>query len=297
MGAMSGNITDLRYNTGEMATLVEPDLPETLIEPGNRSLSLDLGPTWEYRQLLLFLTWRDLKVRYKQTVLGAGWAILQPLLATVIFAVFFGRVAHLSSEGVPYLFFAFAGTLPWTYFANAMTNGSNSLVAAAAMITKVYFPRMALPVSTVLGSAVDFLCAALLLVPMMIWYRETPSLRLLALPGFFLLATGIATGMALFLSALNVRYRDVKYVIPFLTQMWMFATPVVYSAMQLGQPWKTLYALNPMVAVVEGFRWSIIGTGGLTAGTLIVSVATTIGLLLIGALYLRHVDQSMADVI
>jgi lipopolysaccharide transport system permease protein len=154
-----------------------------------------------------------------------------------------------------------------------------------------------LPVSTVLGSAVDFLCAALLLVPMMIWYRETPSLRLLALPGFFLLATGIATGMALFLSALNVRYRDVKYVIPFLTQMWMFATPVVYSAMQLGQPWKTLYALNPMVAVVEGFRWSIIGTGGLTAGTLIVSVATTIGLLLIGALYLRHVDQSMADVI
>jgi len=282
-----------------MSTLAEPHLEpqETTIVPPSGWFALDLAPTWEYRQLLFFLTWRDLKVRYKQTALGAGWAILQPLLATIIFTVFFGRVAHLSSEGVPYVIFAFAGTLPWTYFANAMTNGSNSLVAAASMITKVYFPRMALPISAVFGCAVDFLCAAVLLIPLMAWYGEAPTWRLLALPAFFLLATGAALGMALFLSALNVSYRDVKYVIPFLTQMWMFATPVVYSAANLKQPWRTLYGLNPMVGVVEGFRWAIIGTGPAPGLTTLASVGTTVVLLIGGAAYLRHVDQSMADVI
>jgi lipopolysaccharide transport system permease protein len=211
--------------------------------------------------------------------------------------VFFGRVAHLNSEGVPYLIFSFAATLPWTYFANATTQGSLSLVNAAAMITKVYFPRMALPISCVLGCAVDFLCAAVLLIPMMAWYGFAPTARLLALPLFFLLATGVAIGMSLLLSALNVSYRDVKYVVPFLLQMWMFATPVVYSAAGLAQPWKTLYALNPMVGVVEGFRWAIVGTSTSPGLTTLASVVTTLVLLAGGALYLRRVDRSMADVI
>ncbi len=290
---------NLRYKTADMAASLDhsPKLATVKIEPAARRLSLELQPVWEYRQLLYFLTLRDLKVRYKQTVLGASWALIQPLLATIVFTVFFGRVAHLGSQGVPYLIFAFAGTLPWTYFANATTNGSNSLVNAAAMVTKVYFPRMALPISAVLGCAVDFLCAAVLLVPMMAWFGLAPTLRLLALPLFFLLATGAALGLAVFLSALSVSYRDVKYVIPFLTQLWLFATPVVYSASGLTQPWRTLYGLNPMVGVVDGFRWAIIGTGPSPGFTTLASVATTLVLLCGGAIYLRHVEQSMADVI
>jgi len=260
-------------------------------------VSLELDEVWAYRQLLFFLTWRDLKVRYKQTVLGAGWAILQPFLATIVFTVFFGRVANLSSEGVPYLIFAFAGTLPWTFVSNATTNGSLSLVNAAGMITKVYFPRMALPISAVLGSAVDFLCSAVLLIPIMAWYGFAPTPRLLALPLFFVLATAVAIGVGMILASLNVNYRDVKYVVPFFMQMWMFASPVVYSASGLSQPWSTLYAFNPMVGVIEGFRWSILGTGSGPGLTTLASVATTTVLLVVGAFYLRRVDESMADVI
>lgn len=275
----------------------QPNFPTIEIEPPHRGLTLELESLWAYRQLLFFLTWRDLKVRYKQTVLGASWALLQPFLATVVFTVFFGRVAHLSSDGVPYLIFSFAGTLPWTYVANATNQGSLSLVNASAMITKVYFPREALPISAVLGCAVDFLCGAVLLIPMMAWYGFAPTLRLLTLPLFFVLATGIALGASLFLSALNVKYRDVKYVIPFLTQMWLFATPVVYSASGLSEPWKTLYGFNPMVGVIEGFRWAIVGAGPVPGYSTLASIATTLVLLAGGALYLRHVDQSMADVI
>jgi lipopolysaccharide transport system permease protein len=274
-----------------------PDVPTTSIEPARRQLAIDLRPLWEYRQLLFFLTWRDLKVRYRQTVLGASWALLQPLLATVVFTVFFGRVAHLGSDGVPYLIFSFTGTLPWTYFANAITNGSSSLVMAASMVTKVYFPRVALPISAVLGCAVDFLCAAVLLIPMMVWFDFAPRSRLLTLPLFFLLATAAALGITFFLAALNVRYRDVKYVIPFLMQMWMFATPVVYSASHLGRPWRWLYDLNPMVGVVDGFRWAIIDAGPRPGLSTITSVAVTLLLLSGGVAYLQHVDQSLADVI
>ncbi len=227
------------YNALCMA-VAEPlvEIPTVTIDPPRGAIGFDLGPLWEYRQLLFFFTWRDLKVRYKQTVLGASWALLQPLLATIVFTIFFGRVAHLPSDGVPYLIFSFAGTLPWTYFSNAMTAGSNSLVSAASMIAKVYFPRIALPISAVLGSAFDFLCAAVLIVPMMAWYGIGPSWRLLTLPLFFLLASTAALGMSFLLSALNVRYRDVRYVLPFLTQLWMFATPVVYSSASLHQPWR-----------------------------------------------------------
>jgi homopolymeric O-antigen transport system permease protein len=277
------------------------EIPTVTIAPPRGAIGFDVGPLWEYRQLLFFFTWRDLKVRYKQTVLGASWAILQPLLATIVFTIFFGRVAGLKSGGVPYLVFSFSGTLPWTYFSNAMTNGANSLVSAQTMIAKVYFPRIALPISAVLGSAFDLLCAAVILVPIMAWYGVSPSLRLLTLPLFFLLASTAVFGMSFFLSALNVRYRDVKYVLPFLTQLWMFATPVVYLA-KLHHPWVTLYGLNPMVGVVEGFRWAIVGAGpqgafpapGLTT---LVSVGSALAMLVAGAAYFRKVDQSMADVI
>ena len=273
------------------------EIPTVRIDPPRGLIGFDLKPLWEYRQLVFFLTWRDLKVRYKQTALGASWALLQPLLATVVFTIFFGRVAHLSSDGAPYMIFSFAGTLPWTYFSNAMTMGSNSLVSAATMITKVYFPRIALPISSVLGCAFDFFCAAFLIIPMMAWFGISPSLRLLTLPFFFLLATATALGVSFLFAALNVRYRDVKYVMPFLTQIWLFATPVVYSASGLHQPWRALYGLNPMVGVINGFRWAIVGSGQAPGLTTVASVATTLVLLVIGAVYLRRVDQSMADVI
>jgi lipopolysaccharide transport system permease protein len=290
---------NLRYKSDSMDLPADhpSKIPTVQIEPAHSRVSLELDALWAYRQLLFFLTWRDLKVRYKQTVLGAGWAILQPFLATVVFTIFFGRVAHLGSEGVPYLIFAFAGTLPWTYVANATTNGSLSLVNAAAMITKVYFPRMALPISAVLGCAVDFLCAAVLLIPIMAYYGFAPTPRLLALPLYFALATGVAVGVAMTLAALNVNYRDVKYVVPFFMQMWLFASPVVYSAAGLSEPWSTLYAFNPMVGVIDGFRWSILGTGGAPGLTTAASLLTTSILLVFGAYYLRHVDESMADVI
>jgi lipopolysaccharide transport system permease protein len=273
------------------------DVPTVTIEPPRGAIGFDLKPLWEYRQLLFFFTWRDLKVRYKQTVLGASWAILQPLLATIVFTIFFGRVAKLPSDGVPYLLFSFCGTLPWTYFSNAITTGSNSLVSAATMIAKVYFPRIALPISAVLGAAFDLLCASVMLIPIMAWYGTAPSLRLLTLPLFFLLATTAALGMSFLLSALNVRYRDVKYVLPFLTQLWMFATPVVYSSASLQQPWRTLYGLNPMVGVVDGFRWAITGAGTVPGLSTLVSAGSALVILVGGTVYFRKVDQSMADVI
>lgn len=267
------------------------------IEPPRRRLAVEVRPLWEYRQLLYFLTWRDLKVRYKQTVLGASWALLQPLLTTIVFTIFFGHVAHLSSEGVPYAIFAFCGTLPWTYFSNTVTTGSNSVVASASIITKVYFPRLALPISSALGALVDFLCAAVLLVPMMAWYGVAPSARLLALPLFVMLAAAAGLAVAVILSALNVRYRDVKYVIPFLMQLWLFATPVAYSAATLAEPWRTVYALNPMVGVVEGFRWSILGVGPAPGLVTAVSALATAFLLAAGIVYFAAVEKSIADVI
>jgi lipopolysaccharide transport system permease protein len=272
-------------------------LPSVEILPPRRSFLIDLGPLWEYRALLYFFTWRDLKVRYKQTVLGSSWAIIQPLLTTAVFTVFLGRVAHVSSEGVPYLLFAFTGMLPWTYFSNAVANGSNTLVQAAAIITKVYFPRIAMPIASVLGYAVDLVCAGLVLIPMMAWYGVAPTVRLLALPVFFLLCTMAAVGVTLFLAALNVRFRDVKYVIPFIVQIWLFASPVVYSAASLHQPWKFLYALNPMVGVIDGFRWSILGVGHAFGLITLLSAVSAAVMLFVGAILLQQVDQSMADVI
>jgi lipopolysaccharide transport system permease protein len=271
--------------------------PAFEIHPPRRGVDLDLAGLWEYRHLLYFLTWRDVKVRYKQTLLGASWAILQPLLATVVFTVFFGHVAHLKSEGVPYLLFSFVALLAWTYVSSGFTSAAASLVAGASMITKVYFPRLALPISAVLGGAVDFACASVLLIPLMAAYGVAPTWRLVTLPAFVLLATFTALGVGFAFAALNVRFRDVRYVVPFLTQLWLFATPVVYSAASLDEPWKTLYGLNPMVGVVEGFRWSILATGRGADWSTALSVASALVLLGVGLLYFRKTEDTFADVI
>lgn len=278
--------------SAEVATI-----PIVDIAPAGRRIGLDLGPVWEHRPLLYFLTWRDLKVRYRQTLLGTSWVLLQPILATAVFAVFFGRVAHVSTGGIPYVLFAFTGMLPWTFFANSITNGSNSLVNAASIITKVYFPRAAMPIASVLGCGVDLLCSSVVLIPLLAWYGVSPTLRLLTLPLFFLLGAIPTIGLALFLAAMNVRYRDVKYIIPFLIQIWFFATPVVYSAKSLHQPWESLYSLNPMVGVVEGVRWAIVDAQPAPSATLAVTAAMSVVVFLIGAAYFRHVDQSMSDII
>jgi lipopolysaccharide transport system permease protein len=274
-----------------------PAVPFVDIEPAGRGFMLDFRTLWEYRALLYFLTWRDLKVRYKQTVLGPSWALLQPVLATIIFAIFFGRVAHVSTGGVPYLLYAFTGMLCWTFFANGMTNGSLSLVNAATIVRKVYFPRAAMPIASVLGAGVDLGCAAITIIPLLIWYEVAPTARLLALPFFTILAAVPTIGVALLLAALNVRYRDIKYVVPFLVQVWFFSTPIVYSAASLHGIWKTLYELNPMVGVVYGFRWAIIGSSPAPGIATILSVITGSIVLMVGAGYLNRVEQSMADVI
>jgi homopolymeric O-antigen transport system permease protein len=285
------------YNTAVATSEWPAAVPAVSIEPARRTVSLELRPLWDYRQLLYFLTWRDLKVRYKQTALGATWALLQPLLTTIVFTIFFGHVAHVSSGGVPYLIFSFAGTLPWTYFANSVNAGAGSLVASASMITKVYFPRMALPISNVLGAFVDFLIAAALLVPLLAWYGIAPTARFLTLPLFLLLATTAALGASFFLSALNVRYRDVRYLLPLLMQLWLFATPVAYSASSLHEPWRTLYGLNPMVGVVEGFRWAILSSGPAPGTVTVASTLAAVAMLALGAAYFHLVEQSIADVI
>lgn len=283
---------------GPKAPTREPaELPVVDIAPSHRAIAIELGPLWRQRPLLYFLTWRDLKVRYKQTLLGPSWVLLQPILSTVVFAIFFGRVAHVSSGGVPYVLYAFLGLLPWTFFANGVTNGSASLVNAASIITKVYFPRALMPVATVLGAAVDLLCSAVVLVPLLVYYGVDPSLRLLTIPLFLVLAAVPTLGVTLFLAALNVRYRDVKYVIPFLVQIWFFASPVVYSAKSLHAPWNTLYELNPMVGVLEGFRWAIVGAAPAPGVVTLVSAAMGAVFFMVGAAYLRHVDQSMSDII
>jgi len=273
------------------------DEREVWIEPAERSFAIDLAPLWQYRQLVYFLAWRDIKVRYKQTLLGIAWALLQPFLATIVFTIFFGRVAHLGSQGLPYALFAFVGMLPWTYFSNAVTNGSNTLVASASIVTKIYFPRSALPIASVVGAAVDFACAAVLLVPLFFWYGVRPSVNAFTLPLFFLLATVAALGLALIFAAMSIRYRDVRFIVPFLMQIWLFATPIAYSAVTLSSAWRVVYALNPMVGVVEGFRWALFDVAPAPGWETAVSCVSAVAALLCGAFYFRNVAQSLADVI
>jgi lipopolysaccharide transport system permease protein len=268
-----------------------------MIQPAQGWVPLNLGELWEYRELLYFLVWRDIKVRYKQTVLGAAWAIIQPFLAMVIFSIFFGWLAKIPSEGVPYPIFAYSALVPWMYFAQALTNASNSLIEHERMITKVYFPRLIVPLASVLSGLPDFLIAFIVLIGMMLFYGILPTVASLTLPLFILLAMGTALSVGLWLSALNVQYRDVRYVVPFLIQFWLFATPIAYASSLVPMPWRALYGLNPMAGVVEGFRWALLGHAQATGSLLIVSALMVAGLLTGGLYYFRRIERIFADVV
>ena len=272
-------------------------LPISYIGPAESWTSVGLKELWAYRELLYFLTWRDIKVRYKQTALGAAWAIIQPVFMMLVFSLFFGRLSHIPSDGIPYPIFTFCALLPWQLFAHALTESSNSLVANERLITKVYFPRLVVPISAVLGGLVDFLVAFVILLVLMLYYRIVPGWAILTLPGFILLAIMTALGVGLWLSALNVQYRDVRYTINFLIQFWLFATPVAYPSSIVPPAWRALYGLNPMAGVVEGFRWALLGKSEPPGAMLVVSIAIVILTLIGGLYYFRRMEQEFADVV
>lgn len=267
-----------------------------LIRPSRGWVSLKLADLWEYRELLYFLTWRDIKVRYKQTALGISWAVIQPFFSMVVFSLFFGHLAKIPSDGIPYPIFTFAALLPWNYFAQSLTQASNSLVGNANLIRKIYFPRLVIPISSVLSGVVDFAIAFVVLLAMMLYYAIIPSPRLILLPLFLLLALITALGVGMWFSALNVRYRDVRYVLPFVIQFWMFATPVVYPSSLLAEPWRTFYGLNPMVGVIEGIRWTLLDTAP-PQPMLMVSILVSLTILISGVFYFRKMEKVFADLV
>jgi len=272
-------------------------LLETVIEARRGWTELNLKEVWEYRGLLYFLVWRDVKVRYKQTALGATWAILQPALTTVVFTLSFGKLAKMPSDGVPYALFVFCAQVPWQLFSHALTDSSTSLVGNQGLITKVYFPRLVIPTSAVLAGLVDFAIAFVVLLGMMAFYGATPTARMLLVPVLVVFALLTALAVGLWLSALNVKYRDVRYTIPFLTQFWMFATPIAYPASLIPQEYRALYGLNPMAGVVEGFRWAMLGTQANVGGVILVSVAAVVVLLAGGLIFFRRMEATFADLV
>jgi lipopolysaccharide transport system permease protein len=272
-------------------------LPVLRIEPSSGWVSLRLGELWEYRELLYFLVWRDIKVRYKQTALGAAWAILQPVLTMMVFSVFFGRLAKIPSDGIPYPVFVYAALLPWQLFAYALSESANSLVVSQNLIKKVYFPRLVVPIASVLSGLVDFAISFLVLLGLMAYYGIRPTPAVTVLPVFILLAVASALSVGLWLSALNVQFRDVRYMIPFLTQFWMFATPVAYPSSLVPAKWRPLFGLNPMAGVVEGFRWALLGKSTSPGPLLWVSIAAVVALLIGGLMYFRRMESTFADVV
>lgn len=267
------------------------------IRPSRGWPSLNLKDVWEYRELLYFLAWRDVIVRYKQTVLGVVWAVMQPAFTMIVFSIFFGWLIKVPSDGLPYPFFAICALLPWQLFASSLTATSNSLVANQHLITKISFPRLVIPLSATAGSLLDFSIAFLVLLAMMIGYKIVPTIAMLTLPLFVLLTIAVALGIGMWFSALNVKYRDVRHVLPFLTQVWMFATPVVYPSSIVPESWRMLYALNPMVGVVEGVRWALLGTGNAPGPMLLLSTAVTSVLLVSGVCYFRRAERTFADMV
>jgi len=279
-------------------TFGEPAVPPpiTVIEARHGWRDLGIGELWAHRELLYFFVWRDLKVRYKQTFFGATWAVLQPVLLMAVFSVTLGRIPGVGPIGVPYPLFVFVGLVPWTLFAQSLTGASNSLVGGEAIITKVYFPRLLLPFAAAASFLLDFLIALGVLALVMIWFGAVPSAAILWIPVLTVLLLVTALGIGTFLAAVNVRYRDVKYVVPFLVQLWLFASPVVYTSSLIPPGWKTLYALNPMTGVVEGFRWAMIG-GPRPDELILVSAGASVLILLGALLYFRRVERTFADVI
>jgi lipopolysaccharide transport system permease protein len=273
---------------------LEPQ-PELVIRPSHGWVPLNLRDLWHYRELIFFLAWRDISVRYKQTVLGAAWAIIQPFFTMVVFSVFFGVLGKIPSDGLPYPVFTFCALIPWQLFAYSLLESGNSLVANQNLITKVYFPRIAIPISAILGGMLDFAIAFVVLLGMMLFYHVALTQAIWTLPLFILQALCTALGAGLWLSALNVEYRDVRYTLPFLTQFWMFLTPIAYPSSLVPEQWRLLYGINPMVGVVEGFRWALLGIGNAPGPMLAVSVFASLVLLVTGLMYFRRMERTFAD--
>jgi lipopolysaccharide transport system permease protein len=288
-------------NLAESGLMQPPAVPlqtaRVLIRPVSGWVRVNFRDLWEYRELLYFLTWRDIKVRYKQTALGIAWVVLQPLFLMLVFTLFFGRLVGVPSDGIPYSIFTYTALLPWQLFSRALNEASVSLVANERIITKIYFPRVLVPVSAVLSSLVDFTIGLAALVGFMLLYGIQPGFAILALPLFVILAVMTALGVSLWLAALNVVYRDVRYMLPFLTQIWMFATPIIYPVSVVPEAWRTLYSLNPMVGVVEGFRWSLLGKASSMESMLGVSALIVVGVFIGGIFYFHRAERTLADVI
>jgi lipopolysaccharide transport system permease protein len=264
--------------------------------PGNWWV-LPMEELWNYRELLYFFVWRDIKVRYKQTAIGAAWAVLQPLMTMIVFSLFFGRLARIPSDGLPYPIFYYCALLPWMYFSAALQSATNTIVDNQRLITKVYFPRLILPLSAVLSGLVDFGISFLMFIVMMIYYGIRPTTAGWWIPIFLLLAVLTALGVGLWLAALNALYRDVRYVLPFLVQLWMFGSPVAYPSSIVPEKWRWLYGLNPMVGVIEGFRWTLTGHGQAPGGLFFVSLGTVIAVLVSGLAYYQRMESTIADVV
>lgn len=269
--------------------------PLTVIRPSRGWARLELRDLWNYRELIGFLTWRDISVRYKQTAFGAAWAIIQPFFTMVVFSIFFGHLAGISSEGVPYPIFAYTALLPWQFFAFALAQSGMSLVANQNLVSKVYFPRLAIPLAVVLAGLVDLVVASSVLAGMMLWYGITPPVQVLLLPLFVLLAIATALGVGLWLSALAVEFRDVQYVVPFLIQLWLFTTPIAYPSSLVPETYRFLLGLNPMAGVVEGFRWSLLGTDTAPGPLIGLSIVVVILLITSGLFYFRRMEATFAD--
>ncbi len=287
----------MKAEHGGPTTVPAPEGHVTFIRPSRGWVRLQLLDLWEYRELLFFLIWRDVKVRYKQTALGVAWVVLQPLLMTVLFSLIFGRLARMPSDDLPYAVFALAGLVPWNFFSGALMRGGTSLVSNAQMISKVYFPRLIIPAAGVFGELLDFAIAFGVLIGAMLIYGMVPTLTVLWLPFFLLIAIATALGVSFWFSALHVQYRDVKHLIPFIAQFWMFATPVVYPASLIPGRWRILYSLNPMVGVVEGFRWALFGTGEAPDLTIGVSIAAVVVVFVSGLFVFRRMEKTFADIV
>jgi len=274
----------------------EPVQHELIIEPG-QGMAHYWRDLWRYRELFVFLAWRDIAVRYKQTVIGVAWALVRPVLTMIVFTVIFGRLAGLPADGAPYPILVFAAMLPWQFFANALSESSNSLISNAQMITKIYFPRLAIPLAAVAVSFVDFLISFSILIVLMGWYQFWPTWRLLALPLLILFAFGAAMGAGLWMASLNVKYRDFRYIVPFIVQFGLYLSPVGFSSSVVPEQWRLLYSLNPMVGVIDGFRWAILGSTAIYWPGFLVSLGLTLLLLASGLWYFRKTERTFADVI
>ena len=274
-----------------------PDIPVVRITASRGWGSLKLPEIWAHRDLLYFLVWRDVKVRYKQTFLGAAWAILQPVITMLIFTVVFGELAGISSDGLPYPIFAFAALLPWNYFASSLGRVTTSVVVEVQLVSKIYFPRLIIPLSGVVTNIVDFAFAFLVLLALMFWFGIAPTWKILFLPVFVLLAASTALGVGLWLSPLNARYRDIGYTIPFLIQCWFYASPVVYPVTAVPEQWRLLYGLNPMVGVIEGFRWAALDKNAPDFTVMAVSALMVVAILVGGTIFFKRMERTFADVL